>query len=243
MKRRTFMFAGAALTVASVLPPVSFARQSFTASGVSKDTTERLPENLLNELGIQVPIRDALSPSGERVSFQKRANIIRRYGDSLYVYFEHERVIRVFDTQGNPDSNELPLPKYISDLKDFAVDPTLQQLYLLQPGKHHIVLADFGGEIVSTFGEFGIEQDYQLNGPKSITIGKSNQLFVLNSGSSSIKVFDSNGVFLKNYTLSQKQKRTVTSIDGANQIIINGGKFSDRQWKLDQNIRNFIEVD
>ncbi|MCG7534318.1 hypothetical protein [Pseudoalteromonas sp. OOF1S-7] len=241
MERRTFLKSGSLLCASGVLPIGAFAANTSTFT-FSEQGTQRVDASTLDKLGLTAPKISVQAPSGEQVALTLKASVARRYGDLLYVYFEMSKEIAVFDVDGNQQS-AITLPDGFGVLSDFAVEPSQQLLYLIKRGHHHITVASFYGEKLSQIGEFGIDLAAQLNGPKSITLDAFGHVHILEMGTSSIKVFDSNGAFLYTYGQARLGKRpNYRALDGTQQIVVSGGQLGDRKWIFSKEVRKLLAL-
>jgi len=228
MDRRQFLISNSVLTASMVMPNISLAKAD--TSDIAPNTT-RLSLADINKLGIKAPFTHAVSPNNDIVSFALKMRIARRYQDLIFIWFDTENMIRIYDEFGT-QSNAIPLPKHISSLKDFAFD-SMGNLFVLPQGQHHILWLSEQGYELGYIGEFGIELSEQLNGPVSLTIDLNDQIHVLNAGTRTIKVFSNNGVFLFEYGQNRRGKqKQIHSIDGKKNIILKGGMMKDRTWQL-----------
>ncbi|WP_143484324.1 hypothetical protein [Pseudoalteromonas piscicida] len=241
MKRRTFLSLGTAITATSFMPFSCFASEQPLDFTIQNAQVTRLNPNVLSTLNIKSPIMSMESPTGEKVKVSRKAKIIRKYESGIYVYFELTTVIRVFSLSGQ-GMTDIELPKGIKDVKDFAIDFNLQQIYLLTPGSHQIAVVDFYGRQLATLGEFGYELESQLNGPKSITVDDRSRLHVVDASGNRVKVFDNNGAFSYSYGGSRVIKRKFNNIDGYQDITLTGGKLGDRRWVLDKKTNKLLAL-
>ncbi|WP_281560783.1 hypothetical protein [Thalassomonas sp. RHCl1] len=229
MDRRRFIVTGSAVAGTLALPVKSFA-MSEVSKGLTKATdSSRLPADRLTSLGIQAPLKQVTAPGGHDVSFPLKMRIARQYRQKIYVWFETEPVIRVYDLTGNEQS-PVSLPASMGVVKDFALD-SQDNIFILDAGQHQITWLSPQGDILAYIGGFGMDLAEQLNGPASLTLDSKDHLHVLNAGSRTIKVYKNNGVFLFEYGQSRWGKqRKLLSLDGSETISASGGMMKDSRW-------------
>lgn len=235
MDRRRFILSSSAVAGTLALPV-----KSYTLSGVSdnlvaaklKDKAAgntRLSAKEITKLGIKRPLKQVTAPGDHTVSFPLNIRIARQYQQSVYLWFETESVIRIYDQLGNEQSS-IPLPASMSLLKDFALDAQ-GNIFILGTGQHQITWLSEQGDILGTIGHFGTDSAEQLNGPASLTVDQQDRIHVLNAGSRTIKVFKNNGVYLFEYGQSRWGKqRKLLAIDGTENISASGGMMRDSRW-------------
>jgi len=203
------------------------AYKSLTAQA----STSRLSAIDIKKLNIKAPIKHTSSPEGVAVSFPLKLRIARQYEKKIFLWFDTEAVIRVYDEYAF-ELNSIPLPQSVHSLNDFALD-SKGNLFILAQGQHQIIWLSKQGDELGVIGEFGIELPEQLNGALSMTLDNEDQLHVLNAGTSTIKVYKNNGVFLFEYGQSRWQKqRRLHSVDGKETIAIKGGMMKDNLWQF-----------
>lgn len=231
MERRTFIKLGSSVCATTMVGLPQFLHAEDAGALASEQTT-RLHTKAIKELGIVFPSQVISPPSGDDVVVTMKPEVIRRYSDNLYVHFEQQDSIQVFDKQGTLKGNIL-YPDLAYGVKDFAIDEELQLIYLLPRGKARIEVIDFQGDLVDSIGEFGIELVEQLNGPRSITLDANKRLHVLCAGSNQVKVFDNNGAYQFSYRASfARQPQRMRQLDGIEEIHISGGLLKERSWKF-----------
>ncbi|MCO7188986.1 MULTISPECIES: hypothetical protein [unclassified Pseudoalteromonas] len=241
MERRTFLKASSYLCASGVLPVSALAADSIAFTN-SEQNTQRVSGNLLEEIARHAPSVSMEAPSGESVQVTLRPSVVRRYNTFIYVYFEMSNEITVFDLSGTTIGT-IKLPQGFSNVSDFAVEPNQQLLYFIERGHHQVIVANFFGEQLAQIGEFGTEVVSQLNGPKSLTLDGDGRVHVLESGTSSVKVFGNNGAFLYSYGQTRLGKQPMyKTLDGTEQIVITGGQLGDRKWVFNHEARKLTAL-
>ncbi|WDD98528.1 hypothetical protein [Thalassomonas actiniarum] len=229
MDRRRFIVTSSAVAGTLALPVKSFA-MAEASKGLNKvPDNSRLPTSKLTSLGIQAPLKQVTAPGGHDVSFPLKMRVARQYRQKIYVWFETEPMIRVYDLAGNEQS-PVSLPDSVGILKDFALD-SMDNIFILSAGQHQITWLGPQGDMLGYIGDFGMDLAEQLNGPASLTLDSEDHLHVLNAGSRTIKVYKNNGVFLFEYGQSRWGKeRKLLSLDGTDTISASGGIMKDSRW-------------
>ncbi|WP_157576930.1 beta-propeller fold lactonase family protein [Pseudoalteromonas rubra] len=236
MERRTFLKTSSYLCASGALPLSAFAANS-TLFDFSEQNTQRLDVQTVNKLAVKAPKMSVEAPSGERVSVTLKPAVARRYDALLYVHYEMSNEITVFDING-VQQGTIGLPDGFGSVSDFAIEPSQQLVYLIERGHHQIIVANFYGERLAHIGEFGTEVAAQLNGPRSLTLDDEGHVHVVDSGASSIKVFNNNGAFLYAYGQSRLGKAPIyRALDGTQHVVVTGGQLGDRKWFFDSSIR------
>lgn len=224
MDRRQFLFSG---TTAAAMVSVP----TLTLSGIalaSGTDTSRLNDAELNSLNLSHRYIEVLSADGGTMSVPMQARVARRYNDQVYVWFDTDHAIRVFDLSGTA-VGEIPLTQS-GLLKDFGLD-SYGNIFVLYSGIHAIQWLDYQGNLLGSIGQFGMDSPEMLNGPVSLTVDAQDNLHVLNAGTRSVKVFTANGVYLRDYGQSRwLSERRLSSIDGLNQIRVTGGMENKNHW-------------
>ncbi|WP_143764325.1 NHL repeat-containing protein [Cognaticolwellia mytili] len=235
MDRRKFIISGSAIASTLAIPMSSYAKSEiagdlFTKKAAKKSAGKtRLSAVNIRKLGIKAPLKQVIAPGGQTVQFPLNMRIARQYQSTIYVWFETEPAIRIYDQNG-VETGAITLPESMSSLKDFALD-TMGNIFILAVGEQQVSWISAQGDILGTVGEFGIDLADQLNGATSLTIDAQDRLHVLNTGSRTIKVFKNNGVYLFEYGQSRWGKeRKLLTIDGTQGISASGGMMRDSLW-------------
>ncbi|MDK1288475.1 hypothetical protein [Pseudoalteromonas umbrosa] len=199
----------------------------------SKLTTlyaRRLNDSELLSTKINPPALLIENPQQTIVEINLKARVARRYGSKVYILFESTNQIKIYDDKGQK-VGFVPLNMHV---KDFAIDEKRQRLFVIGETSYSIYVLNFKGEVLGSFGEFGTELEHQLSGIKSITCDELGYVHVLDSNSNNIKLYDSQGVYLKSYgPRSLYAKTRLSTIDGYHSITALGGKFADTVYKFD----------
>ncbi|WP_145925113.1 hypothetical protein [Pseudoalteromonas luteoviolacea] len=192
--------------------------------------TQRLHDSELQSKGIINPATFIKNPQQTMVEISLKSRVARRYGSKVYVLFESKNQIDIYDDKGR----KVAFVSLNMHVKDFAVDEKRQRIFVVGETTYSIYVLDFNGEIVGSFGEFGTELEHHLNGIKSITCDEAGYVHVLDSHTNNIKLYDSQGVYVKSYGPTKIYAKTrLLSIDGYNSITVVGGKFADTVYKFD----------
>ncbi|WCN08272.1 hypothetical protein [Marinomonas mediterranea] len=227
MNRRQALVTGLGVAASLGMTNIAFSSDLSEIGGSVEELT-RLTSAQLSSLGLAARDVSTVRFDGAQVTLPMKAMVARRYNANLYIKYELESVIRVFDANGYP-LNTISLPDSLQ-VKDFAID-SYGNVFVLSSGKHEITWLDSQGNIVSTIGHFGWQLPAELNGPKSITIDEYNQIHVLNSGTRSIKVFTTSGSFVNEYGQSRwLPERRLGSLDGYAKIYVTEGPSGDKTW-------------
>ncbi|MCG7550235.1 hypothetical protein [Pseudoalteromonas sp. Of7M-16] len=228
MERREFIKSSVLLGTTSML----MASESFVAHSKASEYkyTERLSEQELTLSKLDYPSSLVENPQQEIVKVRLKPQIARRYSNKIYILFESSNSIDIYDEHGRKIS-EIPLMVHV---KDFTIDEKRQRVFVIGETAFTVYTLDFNGEILGSFGEFGVELKHQLSGIKSITCDKAGHVHILNTYSNDIKKFDSQGVYLMSYAPTSLTKQPkLLSIDGYDFIEVVGGKFADTVYKFD----------
>jgi len=250
MERRQFLISSSVLATSLGMSLETMAASAFTektsstkALRVKSDSSyktltaqagiSRLSSEDIHNLGIKAPIKHTSSPQGVVASFELKLRIARQYQQGIYLWFDTEKQIRVYDEYGF-EQKSIPLPVSVSAIKDFALD-SYGNLFILPKGQHNILWISGQGDELGVIGGFGTEMAEQLNGPRSLTVDNQDRLHVLDGGSRTVKVFKNNGVFLYEYGQSRwHNQRRLHSLDGRERIAIKGGMMQDSLWQFSQ---------
>ncbi|KID56241.1 hypothetical protein JF50_18435 [Pseudoalteromonas luteoviolacea] len=228
MKRRGFVKSTlimSALGGAGISLPILANQSKLTTS-----YTHRLNDSDLLSSNINSPALLIENPQQTIVEISLKPRVARRYGNKVYILFESTNQIEIYDDKGKK-VGFVPLNMHV---KDFAIDEKRQRLFVTGETSYSIYALNFKGEILGSFGEFGTELEHQLNGVKSITCDESGYVHVLNSDSNNIKLYDSQGVYVKSYGPRNLYTKTrLSTIDGYHSITVLGGKFADTVYKFD----------
>lgn len=228
MKRRGFIKSAvimSASSAAGVSMPVWAHKSKRTTA-----YTQRLNNSELLSWNVTNPAILIENPQQTIVEVSLKPRVARRYGSKVYILFESMNQIDIYDDKGTV-LGFIPLSMHV---KDFAIDEKHQRLFVTGETSYSIYALDFEGDVLGSFGEFGNELDHQLNGVKSITCDASGYIHVLDSHSNSIKIYDSQGIYLKSYGPRELYTKTrLLTIDGYNSITAIGGKFADTVYKFD----------
>lgn len=224
MDRRQFLTSSSLLLGATSFSGLSWANLNASDSGNS-----RISKTQFAELDIPSPIAHIQAPNGQTVAVPLQAQVIRQYNEAVYVWFETENLLRVYNQSGEALS-QVQLPT--DSLKDFTLDNS-GYIYLLESGKHEITWINAQGDILGTIGSFGYQAPEQLNGPRSLTVDSHNSVHVLNAGTRTVKVFSAQGAYLYEYGQSRWfNERRLHSIDGESMITVSGGSMQNSSWQF-----------
>ncbi|RWX55971.1 hypothetical protein [Photobacterium chitinilyticum] len=234
-QRRRFIGSSlAAFGVASVagLPAPAFANNQLSTERASKDNCSRLTELQVASMGINAPTFTVETPQGEMQTLTRQLRMARRYQDLLYLSFQNESSIHVYDSTSLLPRFEIPFGAQLGILKDFAVSES-GDVFALFTGRHTITHLSSNGAFVQTIGEFGIDKPQQLNGPSSLTIDSLGNIHVWDSGARKIKVFTPDNQFVRQYGQARfSPVQMVRSIDGRDPIVVIGGNSGDQVWSF-----------
>ena len=227
MNRRSFFKLGAGAAGIALIP-------SFVFAGVAAavgDQLSRLTSEQLSHLNIAFPTKVEKPEGGVSVTFELKPIVARRFNEKIYVLFETERRLRVYDSTGFQVSS-VSIDNEIGNVRDFCV--TYDDLiYVVSGTLNQVVCISSDGQLVNIIGEFGWERSEQLNGPVSITMDANGMLHVLNSGTNTIKVFNNSGVFLYEYGKKRWGRRNrYAKLDGKQQIAVYEQSLSSAKWKF-----------
>lgn len=153
-------------------------------------------------LAIQAPEFFVPLPNGEVVTLSRGLRVARRYQDRIYAVFENEPVVYIYHGTSHALLGQISLLGTPDSLKDFAISEH-HEVFALFAGQHGIYHLNANGSLLQTIGEFGIERDEQLNGPASLTLDSLGDIHVWDAGAQQIKVFTSNGVYVRAYSIRQ----------------------------------------
>lgn len=227
MKRRDFIKLGTS-AVGVVLFPCSVLAEQPTNK---EQQITRLTSEALNQLSISFPTKTVTSQNGEAVTFPLSPRIARRFANKVYVLFDTEKQLRVFDLQSNQCSS-IPVDKSIGTVRDFYVTDN-GLVYFLSSSLHQVILISSSGDIVNRIGEFGWERKEQLNAPRSLTIDAEGRLHILNAGTNSVKVFNNSGAFLFEYGKNQwGSRRNYQYLDGNDVISVYEHNLEKVKWQF-----------
>ncbi|MBB1488389.1 hypothetical protein [Oceanospirillum sediminis] len=225
MDRRQFLFSGTTAAVMASVPAMTLSQLSIASGEVGMT---RLTESELSNMGLLTRNMDIVSADGGVVTVPMKAQVARRYQGQVYVWFETDQAIRVYDQSGN-SLLTVSLGQSVA-VQDFAVD-SYGNLFVLMAGSHEVLWLDSQGAVLGSIGRFGTELPEQLNGPVSLTIDALDNLHVLNAGSRTVKVFSGSGVYLHDYGQSRwLSERRLSSVDGTSQVQVTGGDKNNSQW-------------
>ncbi|OLQ75717.1 hypothetical protein BIT28_13405 [Photobacterium proteolyticum] len=234
-QRRQIIGTGfAALGVASVagLSAPVFANNQLSTDGAAQDNCSRLTEQQVAALGINVPTFAVEAPQGETLTLTRQLRMARRYQDLLYLSYQNESSIHVYDSASLQSRFEIPFSDQLGILKDFAVSES-GDVFALFTGQHAITHLSSNGAFVQAIGEFGIDKPQQLNGPGSLTIDSLGNIHVWDSGARQIKVFTPDNQFVRQYGRARLNPvQMVKSIDGRDPIVVVGGNSGDQVWSF-----------
>ncbi|GAB3535270.1 NHL repeat-containing protein [Photobacterium alginatilyticum] len=234
-QRRQIIGTGlAALGVASVagLSAPVFASNQLSTEGTAQDNCSRLTEHQIASLGINAPTFTVETPEGETLTLTRQLRMARRYQDLLYLSYQNESSIHVYDLVSLQPRFEIPFSDQLGILKDFAVSES-GDVFVLFTGQHTITHLSSNGAFVQTIGEFGIDKPQQLNGPGSLTIDSLGNIHVWDTGARQIKVFTPDNQFVRQYGRARLSPlQMVKSIDGRDQIEVTGGLSGENTWKF-----------
>lgn len=232
-QRRQIIGTGlAALGVASVagLSASVLANNQLSTDGAAQDNCSRLTEQQVAALGINVPTFTVEAPQGETLTLTRQLRMARRYQDLLYLSYQNESLIHVYDSASLQSRFEIPFSDQLGILKDFAVSES-GDVFALFTGQHAITHLSSNGAFVQAIGEFGIDKPQQLNGPGSLTIDSLGNIHVWDSGARQIKVFTPDNQFVRQYGQTRfSPVQVVKSIDGRESLVVKGGVLGDREW-------------
>lgn len=236
MNRRVFLKLPPSIVISSAIsfPVIS---SDNASANVLNQSQQRLQKTVIGELGIAPPKAIIDLPSGDQVSLVQKPTVIRRYDDFIFINYELDSGLYVYSLTGEL-INYISLSKKRGNIKDFAIDSQRQLIYVLKRAKHHIEVYDFAGEQLLIISEFGIDFESQLNGPSSITVDNQGRLHVLEPITSKVKVFESNGSYLFNYTKSRFNRNLkLNQLDGYQKIVATSKVSSDAMWIFDDDLR------
>lgn len=234
-QRRQIIGTGlAAFGVASVVglsAPV-FANSQLSTDSAAQDNCSRLTEQQIALMGINAPTFTVETPQGEMLILTRQLRMARRYRDLLYLSYQNESSIHVYDSASLQSRFEIPFSDQLGILKDFAVSES-GDVFALFTGQHAIFHLSTNGSFVQTISEFGIDKPQQLNGPGSLTIDSLGNIHVWDSGARQIKVFTPDNQFVRQYGRARLiPVQMVKSIDGRDQIEVIGGLSGEHTWKF-----------
>ncbi|MGR5149441.1 hypothetical protein ACQKP8_23205 [Photobacterium alginatilyticum] len=220
-----------AASVAGLSAPV-FANNQLSTDGAAQNNCSRLTEQQVSSLGINAPTFTVETPQGETLTLTRQLRMARRYQDLLYLSYQNESSIHVYDSASLQSRFEIPFSDQLGILKDFAVSES-GDVYALFTGEHAITHLSSNGAFVQTIGEFGIDKPQQLNGPGSLTIDSLGNIHVWDSGARQIKVFTPDNQFVRQYGQARLSPvKMVKSIDGRDPIVVVGGNSGDQVWSF-----------
>ncbi len=147
-QRRQIIGTGlAALGVASVagLSAPVFANNQLSTDSAAQDNCSRLTELQVASMGINAPTFTVETPQGEMQTLTRQLRMARRYQDLLYLSFQNESSIHVYDSTSLLPRFEIPFGAQLGILKDFAVSES-GDVFALFTGRHTIThLSSNGG--------------------------------------------------------------------------------------------------
>jgi len=224
-------FIGSSFAVFSVAMSIpAFATSNVANESGSQDNCSRLTEQQVASMGITAPTFTVETPEGETLTLTRQLRIARRYQDLLYLSYQNEPSIHVYDSASLQYRFEIQFSDQLGILKDFAVSEN-GDVFALFTGQHAITHLSSNGAFVQKIGKFGIDKPEQLNGPSSLTIGSLGNIHVWDSGARQIKVFTSNNQFVRQYGQARLSPvQMVRSIDGRDPIVVVGGQSRKQRW-------------
>ncbi|MET1283025.1 hypothetical protein [Vibrio navarrensis] len=236
-QRRQIIGTGlAALGIASLagLSAPVFADNQLSKNSTVQNNCSRLTEQQVAQFGIKAPSFTVETPEGEILTLSRRLRVARRYQDLMYLSYQNESSIHVYDSVSLLPRYEILFDAELGTLKDFAVSES-GDVFVLLTGQHTIAHLSSNGAFIKSIGEFGIDKPQQLNGPSSLTVDSLGNLHVWDAGSRQIKVFTPNNQFVRQYGQARfSSVRTVRSIDGREALVVLGGALGDREWRFTQ---------
>ena len=238
MERRTFVKLGTGAFGAALFPGTVLAELSSD----SDPQLTRLTSQQLTQINIPFPSQTVTPDNGASVTFTLNPRIARRFADKVYVLFDTEKRLRVFDLQGSQLST-ISVADSIGTVRDFYVTDN-GVVHLLSSTLHQVVSVSSSGDIISRLGEFGWERPEQLNGPASLTVDAEGKLHILNTGTNTIKVFNDSGAFLFEYGQNRwGRRRSYQFLDGKQVISVYEHDLSKVGWQFNpqgQLVNSFI---
>ncbi|MFC3031613.1 hypothetical protein ACFOEE_03625 [Pseudoalteromonas fenneropenaei] len=228
MQRRSFLsFATTLAGVACLYSQSGFALS--LANNKLNQSTQRWSLKQFAALGIKVPQKAITTVDNMEISVNCPPLIVRQYDTRLYVYYDLQAAIYVYDLNGVL-LKTIPLLEQVKGLKDFAVDLNRQVLLLVERGSEAIRMVDFDLQELQRIYLEPAPTHSTTQLPRSLTIDALDRLHIVFEQQSEIFVYSMSGAFLFTYLpQNQNQLLRLSSIDGNEQIVISGGVFNDRQ--------------
>jgi DNA-binding beta-propeller fold protein YncE len=85
-------------------------------------------------------------------------------------------------------------------VRDAVIHPDNGLLYTADPFNHRVQVFRVDGEHQDLFGEFGTDDEHQLNAPRALAISeRSGRLHVVDTGNARIQVYDTDGNWQRSY--------------------------------------------
>ncbi len=134
------------------------------------------------------------------------------FGDGVFNYpsdleFDAEGLLYIAD-RGNAEIDVLdPINgalvrtlgrDHLSSVKDLTFRREDNTIYAVDTLAHRIVVLSTQGQLLRTFGDFGVEEQ-QLNGPTALAFDSRGDLHVVDSGNARVQVFSATGSWLRSY--------------------------------------------
>lgn len=83
--------------------------------------------------------------------------------------------------------------------RDMALDPVRNRIYVADGPSHQVVVFDLVGNLLATLGQFGTEEDTDLNFPSGVALGPNGEVHVVDSGNAEVQVYSADGQFVRVY--------------------------------------------
>ena len=149
--------------------------------------------------------------------FEAPVDIVIDAGKNIFVVDQKRGVIAVFDNVLNP-THRIGINVEFKRLEKAAIDPVTQTLYVSDSGLNKVFAFDPAGQLLFEVGEGENPDgedpddevpDNRLKSPHGLAVDSQGRLYVADTGSSKIKIFDSDGSFLRVFKFKNDSSSSV----------------------------------
>lgn len=146
--------------------------------------------------------------------------------ENIYVVGSGPKLLYILDKKGSV-LKKIDLKDQIKATAGILADSKKKRIYLVDNGGQ-IVVYDFSGKYLFTFGKFG-EQDGELNRPSPIAMNSKGEIIVGDVMNGRIQIFDGEGKFLRKFGQrgdggAEFQVVKGLSVDSDDNIYVTDGK-------------------
>ena len=154
--------------------------------------------------------------------FEAPVDVVIDAGKNIFVVDQKRGVIAVFDNVLNP-THRIGINVEFKRLEKAAIDPVTQTLYVSDSGLNKVFAFDPAGQLLFEVGEGENPDgedpdgedpddevpDNRLKSPHGLAVDSQGRLYVADTGSSKIKIFDSDGSFLRVFKFKNDSSSSV----------------------------------